>query len=158
MNTNRYTRWAEPMILLLGRFSLASVFWLSGQTKITGFSLNLIHGNIQFGWPQLKATTLYLFEHEYQLPLIPYQWAAYMATIGEHLFPLLILSGLATRFAAAGLLMMTLVIQLLVYPDAYSTHLTWMTICLLLIFRGAGSISADALIQQSIFRHKKSRA
>lgn len=151
-------RQSDAMILLLGRLALASVFWLSGQTKISGFSLNLISGQIQIGWPQLKDTTLYLFENEYQLPLIPYQLAAYLATVAEHILPVLLITGLATRFAATGLLMMTLVIQIFVYPDAYATHLTWITISLLLVVKGGGPISLDRWGQYLMSKHKKSRA
>ncbi len=59
-----------------------------------------------------------LFRSEYKLPLVPPELAAPLAAFAEHLFPLLILVGLATRFSALALLVMTLTIQLLVYPDA----------------------------------------
>jgi putative oxidoreductase len=55
----------------------------------------------------------------------------------------LILSGLFTRLAGFGIAMMTLVIQLFVYPDAYPTHATWLAIALLLMYRGAGVFSLD---------------
>ncbi len=66
-----------------------------------------------------------------------------MAAFGEHFFPILILLGLATRFSSLALLVMTLTIQIFVYPDAYPTHGVWATVLLLLIARGPGVISLD---------------
>jgi putative oxidoreductase len=69
-----------------------------------------------------------------------------LAAVVEHVFPLLILIGLATRFSALALLVMTLTIQIFVYPDAYPTHGTWAAILLYLIAKGPGALSLDALI------------
>jgi len=69
-----------------------------------------------------------------------------MAAFAEHLFPFLLLIGLATRFSALALLAMTAVIQIFVYPDAYALHGTWAAGLLFLIARGAGAFSLDALI------------
>lgn len=139
----------ESLILFIARFSIAAVFWKSGQTKIEGFSLDLISMDMQLGWPQLKESTLFLFEYEYNLPLISAGIAAILATIAEHILPILILTGFFTRFAAFGLAGMTLVIQLFVYPDAYPTHGTWLAIALLLMYRGAGVFSLDRLLLKS---------
>lgn len=139
----------ESLILFIARFSIAAVFWKSGQTKIEGFSLDLISMDMQLGWPQLKESTLFLFEYEYNLPLISAGIAAILATIAEHILPVLILTGFFTRFAAFGLAGMTLVIQLFVYPDAYPTHGTWLAIALLLMYRGAGVFSLDRLLLKS---------
>lgn len=131
------------MIAFLGRFSIAAVFWKSGQTKIEGLSIDIISGTFQFGWPHLSDSALALFAEEYRLPLIPPELAAPLAATAEHLLPLLLLVGLATRFSALGLLGMTAVIQIFVYPDAYPTHGTWAAILLFLIARGPGVISLD---------------
>ncbi|CAM3508604.1 DoxX [Vibrio aerogenes CECT 7868] len=140
------SQWIESVALFTGRFALASVFWLSGQTKVDGFSLNLmIPGNIQLGWPVLKDSTLYLFEHEYNLPFIPFTLAAQMATLAEHVLPVLLLMGLMTQFAALGIFVMTLVIQIFVYPDAYATHATWLALSLILMIRGGGQFALDYL-------------
>jgi len=128
---------------LLGRFSIAAVFWKSGQTKIEGFAVDLIAGDVQLGWPRLAESALALFESEYRLPFLPPELAAPMAALGEHVFPLLILLGLATRFSSLALLGMTLTIQIFVYPDAYPTHGVWATVLLLLIARGPGVVSVD---------------
>ena len=83
----------ESFIALLGRFSIAAVFWKSGQTKIEGFAVDLIAGDVQLGWPRLAESALALFESEYRLPFLPPELAAPMAALGEHVFPLLILLG-----------------------------------------------------------------
>ncbi len=129
--------------MLVARFAIAAVFWRSGQTKIEGFSLDLIAMKVELGLPRLAESTGFLFEYEYDLPLIPPMVAAILATLAEHVLPILILSGLFTRLAGFGIAMMTLVIQLFVYPDAYPTHATWLAIALLLMYRGAGIFSLD---------------
>lgn len=133
----------ESAIALLARFSLAAVFWKSGQTKVEGFAVDLIDGQIQLGWPRLSPNAIDLFRDEYRLPLLPPEWGAPLAAFGEHLLPLLLLVGLATRLSAAGLLAMTAVIQLFVYPGAYPTHGTWAAVLLWLMVRGPGSVSLD---------------
>lgn len=133
----------ESLIALLGRFSIAAVFWNSGQTKVEGLAVDLVSGRLELGWPHLSASAVELFRDEYRLPLLSPEAAATLATLGEHLLPLLLLAGLGTRFAAAGLLVMTAVIQLLVYPGAYATHGTWAAVLLWLMVRGPGSCSVD---------------
>ena len=133
----------ESFIALLGRVSIAAIFWKSGQTKIEGLAVDLVSGEFQFGWPRLSDSALALFQSEYQLPLVAPELAAPMAAWAEHVFPVLILLGLATRFSALALLLMTLTIQVFVYPDAYPTHGVWSTVLLLLIARGPGAISVD---------------
>ena len=73
--------------------------------------------------------------------------AAYAATVAEHLFPILLVLGLFTRFSAAALLGMTLVIQIFVYPDAWPTHLSWLGLMLPLIAMGGGKLSLDRLVR-----------
>ena len=130
-------------IALLARFAIAAVFWKSGQTKVEGFAVDLVDGNFQFGWPHLSPNAIALFREEYKLPLLPPEWAAPMAALAEHVLPLLLLVGLATRLSAAGLLAMTAVIQLLVYPGAWPTHGTWAALLLWLMARGPGAFSID---------------
>jgi putative oxidoreductase len=66
-----------------------------------------------------------------------------MATGAEHLFPLLLVLGLFTRSSAMALLVMTLVIEIFVYPDAWPTHLSWAGLLLPLVVRGGGDWSLD---------------
>jgi putative oxidoreductase len=133
----------ESAVALLARFSLAGVFWRSGQTKVEGFAIDLVEGRLDLGWPRLSANAVDLFREEYRLPLLPPEWGALLAATGEHLLPALLLLGLATRFSAAGLLAMTVVIQLLVYPGAWPTHGVWAAALLWLMLRGPGVLSLD---------------
>ncbi|WLD68817.1 MULTISPECIES: DoxX family protein [Pseudomonas] len=134
------------LIAFIARFSIAAVFWKSGQTKVEGFAIDLVSGTFQFGAPKLAASTLPLFRTEYALPLLSPEVAAHLAAFAEHFFPVLILLGFATRFSALALIGMTLTIQLFVYPDAYPTHGTWLALLLLLVAKGPGRLSIDHLV------------
>ncbi|QBZ88359.1 DoxX family protein [Pseudomonas viciae] len=145
-----FIQWLEKiphsLIAFVGRFSIAAVFWKSGQTKIEGLAIDLFDGTFQIGLPHLADSTIPLFKSEYALPLLSPELAAHLAAAAEHVFPVLILLGLATRFSAMALLGMTLTIQLFVYPDAYPTHGTWAAVLLYLMARGPGVLSIDHLI------------
>jgi putative oxidoreductase len=119
-------------IALAARFFPAAVFWQSGETKVAGW--------------HLKPSAISLFEHEYQLPLIDPTIAAYVSAFSEHIFPILLVIGLATRFSALALLCMTVVIEIFVYPGAWPTHGVWATCLLVVIARGPGWLSLDHLI------------
>jgi putative oxidoreductase len=119
-------------IALGARVFPAAVFWQSGETKIAGW--------------HLKPSVVTLFQDEYQLPLIDPTIAAYAATAAEHVFPILLVIGLATRFAALALLFMTAVIEIFVYPEAWPTHGVWATCFVVTIARGPGAVSLDRLI------------
>lgn len=140
----------QSLVALLGRFSIAATFWASGQTKIEGLVIDLVHGDVELGFPRLAASTVDLFAYEYALPLIHPYAAAVLASVAEHVLPLLLLFGAATRFSALGLLAMTAVIQLFVYPQAYALHGTWATILLYLLISGGGSFSVDQLLHGRI--------
>lgn len=124
------------------RVALAVPFFRSGLTKWEGFG-------------QISESALFLFSDEFKLHVfgrvIDYPMptlAAYGAGIGELAFPILIVLGIATRFAALGLLLMTAVIQLTV-PDGWPIHLTWAAMALGIIALGAGKISIDYLLNQT---------
>lgn len=138
-----FQRIPDSLIAFIGRFAIAAVFWKSGQTKIEDLAIDLIDGTFTLGLPKLADSTVILFEHEYALPLLPPTLAAVMAAFAEHLFPILLLLGLATRFSALALLIMTLVIQVFVYPGAYPTHGVWAAVLLYLMAKGPGVISLD---------------
>lgn len=144
------SRIPDGWIALLARFSIAAVFWKSGQTKIQGFALDIVSGEFQLGWPHLSDSVIDLFRDEYRLPLMPPELGALLAAFGEHVFPALILLGLATRFSALALLGMTTVIQLFVYPDAYPTHGVWAAVLLFLVARGPGTLALDHLISRRL--------
>lgn len=136
-------------LALIARFSIAAVFWTSGQTKVDGFKFNFISGEFSIGWPRLSESAVPLFQDEYKLPYLSPELAAYLAAFAEHLFPVLLLIGLGTRLSAAALLAMTLVIQVLVYPGAYATHGTWAAVLLYLMAHGPGRLSLDHLISRA---------
>lgn len=148
-----FERIPYSLIAFIARFSIAAVFWKSGQTKVEGLAIDLVDGTFQLGWPRLADSTIPLFKSEYHVPLLTPEVAAHLAAFAEHFFPMLILLGLATRFSALALLGMTLTIQLFVYPDAYPTHGTWAAIFLLLMARGPGVLSLDLLLARH-FRHR----
>jgi putative oxidoreductase len=132
----RVASMALPMalILLVQRIAIAAIFFLSGRTKVDGVFT-------------LKDSTIFLFESEYALPLLAPDTAAYMAATAEHLFPILLLVGLFSRLSAGALLGMTLVIQLFVYPDAWSTHLSWAGLLLPILAFGGGKLSLDRVFR-----------
>ena len=122
----------EDVLLLVARLGVASVFVLSGRAKVDGI-LHITDG------------TYALFESEYHVPLLPPEVAAHAATYSEHLFSILLVLGLFTRFSALAFLGMTAVIEIFVYPDAWPTHLSWAGLLLPLLARGGGRFSPDHL-------------
>ncbi|MEZ0472422.1 DoxX family protein [Luteimonas salinilitoris] len=145
-----FSRIPHSAIALLARFSVAMTFWMSGQTKIEGLVLDPIGATVEFGWPRISDSALELFRSEYALPLIPPEFAAPMAAVAEHVFPLLLLVGLASRLSAFALLVMTLVIQIFVYPSAFATHGLWAALMLYLMARGPGRVSLDHLVARRV--------
>jgi putative oxidoreductase len=140
----------NTLLALLARFSIAAVFWKSGQTKIQGFAVDIVNREFILGWPRLSDSVVDLFRDEYHLPLIAPEIAATLAALAEHILPILILLGFATRLSALGLLGMTMTIQLLVYPDAYPTHGTWAALLLYLMVHGPGKLSVDHWIARRL--------
>lgn len=122
----------QDAIALAARIFPAAIFWQSGQTKLEGW--------------RVSDSAIALFREEYRLPLLDPVLAAHLAALGEHLFPLLLVLGLASRFAALALLGMTAVIQIFVYPDAWPTHGVWAVALLFIAARGPGRASLDHLL------------
>ena len=128
----------EAGALLLARLALAGVFWRSGRAKI-----------VEGSWLSISPSTWYLFQNDYQGVPLPPDVAAVLAVSAEHLFPILLVLGLATRLSALALLGMTLVIQVFVYPEAWwPVHSLWAALALVLICRGGGLLSVDALFSR----------
>jgi putative oxidoreductase len=119
------------LIALTARIALAQLFWSSAQSHLANWD-----------------TTLYMFGETYQVPLLPPDLTAYLAVTMELVTPPLLVLGLATRFAAFALFGMTLVIEIFVFPEAWPTHIQWAAMQLVLMGRGAGSLSLDAFIQR----------
>ncbi|WP_220459625.1 DoxX family protein [Rugamonas fusca] len=143
---------SDSVIAAMGRFAMAAVFWKSGQTKVEGLAIDLFSGQFHLGWPHLSDSAVALFRDEYRLPLVAPELAAPMAAFAEHFFPVLLLFGLATRLSAFALLVMTAVIEIFVYPDAYPTHATWAAILLFLLAKGGGKFSVDHVLSRLVAR------
>ena len=120
-------------IALVARLATAVVFWRSGSVKLDDW-----------------AGTLSLFEDEYKVPLIPSHLAAYLATAMELGGAVLMLLGLGTRAVALAYLGMITVIQTFVYPNAWPTHIQWVAFLLILLARGPGAWSLDAVLTRSM--------
>jgi len=126
----------ESLLLLFVRVVLGGVFWRSGQTKV-----------VEGTWFTLNDSTVELFRTEYAGVPLPAELAAPMANAAEHVLPALLLAGLFTRLSALGLIGMTMVIQIFVYPDAWwPEHSLWTALALVLVLYGGGLLSFDALL------------
>lgn len=120
---------ARPLAALAARAYIAQVFFLSGLTKIRDWD-----------------TTLLLFTEEYQVPLLSPEVAAILGTAGELVLPVLLLFGLAGRFAALGLSVVNAVAVLSlseIAPAALQQHITWGVLLAALALYGVGRWSVD---------------
>ena len=129
----------EGIALLVTRIALAGIFWRSARTKVEEGSILTI-----------KDTTFYQFSDApfNQVPIFNGELGAYVTTYMEHLLPVLLVLGLATRFGALGIFVMTMVIQIFVFPEMiiwWQTHILWAAMALVLIVRGGGIFSLDRL-------------
>ena len=123
---------ALPVLVM--RLGVALVFWRSGQSKL----------------PLGNEATIGLFRDIYNVPLLPPEPAAYLATMIEIAGPVLLALGVLTRPTAAILLAQTIVIQIFVFPEDYPDHLLWAGPLLYLLLRGPGKWSFDAAIRDRI--------
>jgi putative oxidoreductase len=129
---------ATPIAQPLLRIAVAIPFFRSGLTKWDGLSLS--------------SSAIYLFEHEFKLHIFGEVYAfplpevaAYLSAAGEIVLPILLVIGLATRFAAVGIILMTALIQIVV-PDGWLTyHLPWAAMALAIVALGPGVLSIDRL-------------
>jgi putative oxidoreductase len=121
-----------PLVDLAIRIEVAQAFFRSGLVKIGNWS-----------------GTLYLFSHEYRVPLLPPELAAWLGTIGELLFPPLLALGLAARFSAASLSVINLVAVVSFWhvlrenDAALSHHFYWALLLLVTLCHGPGKLSVD---------------
>jgi putative oxidoreductase len=136
------------MVQLVMRVALAVPFWRSGILKWNGFL-------------KLSDTAVTLFTDEFMLHLPggPYHYPApaviaFLSGCGEIMFPVLLLLGLATRFAALGLFLMTFIVELTV-PDGWPVHITWAAMALGIMAWGPGRFSIDYWLQRSMFASRK---
>jgi putative oxidoreductase len=131
------------LVQLVMRVALAVPFWKSGILKWTGFG-------------RLSDTAVTLFTDEFMLHLPggPYHYPvptvmAFLSGTGEILFPVLLVLGLGTRFAALGLLFMTAIVELTV-PDGWPIHITWAAMALGIMAWGPGRLSVDHLVREFV--------
>jgi putative oxidoreductase len=129
------------LVQLVLRCALAVPFWRSGILKWDGFL-------------QLNDTAVTLFTDEFKLHLPggPYPFPApaamaFLSGCAEIAFPVLLVLGLGARFAAFGLLFMTLIVELTV-PDGWPIHVTWAAMALAIMAYGAGKFSFDNFIRR----------
>ncbi|PKF62567.1 hypothetical protein CW745_03860 [Psychromonas sp. psych-6C06] len=126
-----------PILLLFTRLWVASIFLKSGYLKVTTWD-----------------STLYLFEEEYQVPLLPWELAAYLGTAAELILPIFMILGLLTRPMAAILFIfnITAVISYPVLWDGgFYDHQLWGAMILMNVVWGAGAISADHFLKKRFF-------
>jgi putative oxidoreductase len=133
-------RWlsaAAPLVDLAIRIEVAQAFFRSGLVKI---------GN----WDG----TLYLFAHEYHVPLVPPTLAAYTGTFGELVFPPLLALGLAGRFAALALTFVNVVAVVAYWhvlgenEAALAQHMFWGLLLLVTAVHGPGKLALDRLVHR----------
>jgi putative oxidoreductase len=135
---------ARPsFVQLVLRIALAVPFWRSGILKWSGFL-------------QLNDTAVLLFSDEFKLHLPggPYAFPApevmaFMSGSVEILAPIFLVLGLATRFAALALLVMTCIVELTV-PDGWPVHITWAAMAFGIMAWGPGRLSVDYGIQKAV--------
>jgi putative oxidoreductase len=134
------SHWPEGLAPLLDvglRIFLAMIFFKSGLTKIKNWD-----------------STLYLFSDVYQVPVLPPELAAYMATAGELALPVLLVVGLFGRFAAAGLFILNLVAVASYYSElseaGRNQHLYWGLLLLVLLMMSNGRWSLDAWLEKRL--------
>jgi putative oxidoreductase len=119
----------QPAAALAARIYLAQVFFLSGLTKVQDW-----------------GTTLALFTDEYQVPLLPPDWAAFIGTAGELVLPALLVLGLGGRFAALGLFVVNAVAVIAlqeIAPAALQQHVFWGALLAGLAIYGPGRWSLE---------------
>jgi len=126
-----------PIGDLLLRLWVAHAFWVSGLTKIQSWD-----------------STLYLFQEEYSVPLLPPEIAASLGTAVELAFPVLLAFGLLGRFAA-GVLFLFNIVAVISYPDLNAAgleqHKVWGIMLLVCLLHGPGKLSLDHWIGRRFF-------
>lgn len=128
----------ESIVLFITRVALAGIFWRSYETKV-----------VEGTWLQIDEVQYLIFENEFTgLPLSP-DIAVPMTVYAEFLLPILLLVGLFSRFSAAALAVMALVIQLFVFPTwdhFFGWDITVLALAGIIISRGPGMLSIDKVL------------
>jgi len=133
----------QSLLSITGRFYVSWIFFASGLTKIADWE-----------------STLFLFEYEYSVPLLPVTLAALLATAGELVLPVLLTLGVAARVSAVGLFIVNIVAVISLEdlaPAALAAHVIWGLILLHISVWGAGKITGDYLIIRRVLRKKQAQ-
>ena len=126
----------EPVALLAARLYVGWAFFSSGLTKLNNWD-----------------STLFLFEEEYHVPLLPYELAAYLGTAAEIILPLLLMAGLASRFSALGLYFVNIVAGISlenIAAAAYAQHVLWGTLLLQVVIFSGGRFAFDYMVKRKV--------
>jgi putative oxidoreductase len=132
----------EPVALLAARWYVAWAFLASGLTKLRDWE-----------------STLMLFEYEYQVPVLPFELAAYLGTAAEIALPLLLITGLASRFSALSLFFVNIVAVISleeIAPAAYAEHVLWGVLLIQVAIFNGGRFAVDRLVEKQLFDRKVS--
>ena len=135
------------------RFVIARVFFLSGQSKIAGpeIPISVFNRGVDFSLvlpAEIKPSTFELFQTQYAALPMPPTVTAYLFTYAEFVLPVCLVLGFATRLSALALLIMTVLIQVYVVPEAlWSAHIYLFAILMVLMSVGPGALSVDRLIR-----------
>jgi len=135
----------SPILDLAIRLYMANIFWTSGVLKYENYA----NGD----W----ESTVYLFEEIHPIPGVDPEISAIAGTAGELVLPILLAFGLFTRFGAAGLIVMTLVIQFVVpaeYEMSNPEHYYWLLLLAVPMIKGAGILSIDGIAQKFMCKGK----
>ncbi len=159
--TENLTKYLEPIGLLFLRLVGAKVFLQSGLTKWDSpFVFNIDKYDLflyEFFCPEeprpgalllCNPETLDYVEGSFMVTFI--ESLAFMAGVMEIVLPLLLIVGLFSRFAALGLLGMTMFIQLAVFPTWghwWNPAVWWAIVMFMLVARGPGILSVDRLFK-----------
>jgi len=130
----------EPVALLAARLYVGWAFFASGLTKLRDWD-----------------STLFLFEEEYQVPLLPYEIAAYLGTAAEIILPVLLITGFASRFSALGLFFVNIVAVIsleYIAPAAYAEHVLWGVLLAQVFIFSGGRFTVDHVLQKKLTLQK----
>ncbi|NQZ91813.1 MAG: DoxX family protein [Moritella sp.] len=126
----------EPVALLAARFYVGWAFFSSGLTKLNNWD-----------------STLFLFEEEYHVPLLPYELAAYLGTAAEIILPLLLMAGLTSRLSALGLFFVNIVAVISledIAAAAYAQHVLWGMLLLQVVIFSGGRFAFDHMVKRQL--------
>lgn len=132
---SRVLHFVAPLVDLGLRLYVAWIFFKSGLVKIQSWD-----------------STLALFEYEYAVPLLPFEWAAYLGSAAELTLPVLLALGLLGQFGALALFLLN-VMAVVSYPDlsevGLQQHLYWGMLLAFFAAHGTGKLSVDTWLFRS---------